>query len=103
MQRTKYLNVMLTVNAALMTALLWCAVVGSPMLDSRAEAQTFTRPSQQNPKFEVPTIPNAAKQRYEMVEALRAIERKVDATNQLLSNGRLRVEVTNADRLRSNE
>ncbi|MHC5002512.1 MAG: hypothetical protein ACYTJ0_05255 [Planctomycetota bacterium] len=101
MRRATYLNVILTINAVLLTALLWTALAGRPLLATEAAAQSFTRPQDQNPRTRTPTIPNAAVQRAEMIQALREIERTVERTNQLLSSGGIRVEAIGLDQNRN--
>ena len=53
MRQTRYLNVILTVNALLLAALLWTAIAGQPLLVNEASAQVRTRYSTP------PTIPTA--------------------------------------------
>jgi hypothetical protein len=93
MRRATYLNVVLTINAVLLAALLWSAVAGRPLFSTEAAAQSRTRYA------EVPNVPNAGEQRAEMVAALKDLKQSVEATNRLLSSG-VRVVVTNPDEIR---
>ena len=87
MTQIKYLNVILTINAVLLAALVWSQVGAGPGLDAVASAQTAA-PDDAG-------IPNAASQRQQIVEAIRRLDGKVEATNRLLSGGRLKVQVAN--------
>ena len=91
MRRGTYLNAVLTVNAVLLSGLLWTQIAERPLLDSSAGAQSRTRPAG------VPTIPNAAKQRDEMIKAIDELRVAVKAQQRLLESGKVRVEVTNLD------
>jgi hypothetical protein len=105
MDRSKYLNTILTINAALVACLVWTQVANTPLLSSEASAQSFSRETSasgsrsKNP-YKVPTIPNAASQRYDMVQSLGRIERSMERMNDLLESGRVRVEVGNLDAIR---
>jgi hypothetical protein len=91
MRQGRYLNVILTVNAVLLTGLLWTQLSDRPLLASDVAAQS------------VPGIPNAADQRQRMLEAMREIKDSVDATRNMLQSGKLKVEVTNIEDLKSDE
>jgi hypothetical protein len=86
MRQGTYLNVILTVNAALLTGVLWTQVAERPALSSAALAQSAPRAD---------GIPNAAAQRQKMIEALRDLKASMDANTRLLESGKLKVEVTN--------
>jgi hypothetical protein len=93
MRQGKYLNVILTANAVLLAGLLWTQVAQRPLLAGDAVAQS---PG-------VPGIPNAAEQRQKMIEAMRDIKASVDATKQAIQGGKIKVEVTNIDQLKSDD
>ena len=96
MRQAKYLNVILTVNAVLLGGLLWSQVASTTGLSSIAHAQSRTR-------FVPRTVlPNAAKQRFDMIDAIRDLKSSVDASAELLRSGRLKVEVTNLDAIEVN-
>lgn len=88
MRHMKYLNVILTVNAVLLAGLLWTQVMGGLPMASQAHAQSA--PS---------TFVNAAEQRQRMIEALHEIKGSVDATRKVVESGKMKVEVTNIDKL----
>jgi hypothetical protein len=94
MRQGTYLNVILTVNAVLLTGLLWTQVVSQPLLDTSAAAQSRTRTAAP------PVIPNAAAQRAKMIDALNDLKQSVDAQRKLLESGKLKVTVTNLDEIK---
>jgi acetamidase/formamidase len=93
MRQSKYLNVILTVNAVLLAGLLWTQIASAPVLAQDAVAQVRATRA-------VPTIPNAAEQRKKMIDALQEIRQSADATKQLLESGQVKVQVTNLDDIR---
>jgi hypothetical protein len=88
-RRAVYLNTILTVNAVLLTALLWTQVSDRPLFADDASAQPSRRQG----------IPNAAEQRMRMVNGLDDLRQSVDGMSQLLESGKVRVEVTNLDEI----
>jgi hypothetical protein len=92
MRQATYLNVILTVNAVLLAAVMWTQV-SVQSLSPAAHAQS----GQGTPGG---GVPNAADQRQRMIESLREIHSSVEATRRLVESGRVKVEVTNIDRLR---
>jgi hypothetical protein len=92
MRQGTYLNVILTVNAVLLAGVVWAHVAGTPVLSSTAIAQSAGGGT---------GIPNAADQRQKQIEAIRDLKASVDATNKLLTSGKLKVEVSNIDALKS--
>lgn len=90
MRQSTYLNVILTVNACLLTGILWTHVAGQPALASAALAQSSP------PGL---GIPNAADQRQRIIEALREIKGSVEATRRVMESGKLKVEISNIDKL----
>jgi hypothetical protein len=94
MRQGSYLNVILTVNAVLLAGVLWTHVAGTPVLNSTANAQSPVGGT---------GIPNAADQRQKQIEAIRELKVSVDATNKLLTSGKLKVEVSNIDALKSTD
>ncbi len=84
MRQGKYLNGILTVIAVLLAVLLWTQVASRPVFSTPAVADG------------PPTgFPNAAAQRQRMIEALQQMRKSTEASNKLLTSGKLRVEVTN--------
>jgi hypothetical protein len=82
MRDNKYLNVILTINAVLLAAVLWLQFSGP----QRAAAQTSG-------------LPDAGAQRRQMIDSLGRIERSMAETRSLLEKGKVRVEVTNVSQL----
>ena len=95
MRQGTYLNVILTVNAVLLTGVVWTQVVNTPLLSGQAAAQSGGSGGS--------GIPNAADQRQKQIEALRDLKASVDATNKLLSSGKVKVEVANVEAFSSND
>jgi hypothetical protein len=94
MRRGTYLNVILTVNAVLLTGLLWTQLVDRPLLEAEAAAQSRTKTTQP------PVIPNAAAQREKMIKAISDLKQSVDTQRKLLESGKLKVTVTNLDEIK---
>lgn len=90
MRQGIYLNVILTVNAVLLSALLWTQLANRPLLAHPAAAQQSVGEG----------IPNAAAQRQRQLEVMRDIKVSVDATRKLLESGKVKVEVTNLDQIK---
>jgi hypothetical protein len=95
MRRGTYLNVILTVNAVLLTGLLWTQLADRPLLESEAAAEAQSRTKTPNP----PVIPNAAAQRDRMINAIKDLKQSVDAQRKFLESGKLKVTVTNLDEI----
>lgn len=93
MRRDTYLNVILTVNAILLTVLVWTQLAGGPVLGSAATAHA------QSPG-DGTGIPNAAGQRQHMIEMLGQMNKNLEATRKMLDSGRIRVQVTNLNEIR---
>ncbi len=94
MRRASYLNGILTANAVLLAGLLWTQIAGQPLLSSTAAAQNIT------PARPVPTVPNAGKQRRELIDAIHQLRRTTQESMRLLTSGRVKVEVTNLDEIK---
>ena len=90
MERSRYLNVILTVITVLLAAILWTSVAGTPLAASDAHAQSRTKPTRQS-GFPV----NSASQRSDMIKSLRDVKTSVDSMNKMLQNGSVKVYVTN--------
>lgn len=89
MRQSTYLNSILTVNAVLLTGLLWTQLAGRPLAD-QAEAQ-----------MQVGSIaPNAAEQRARMIELLASIKGSVDASTRAIEGGKTKVHVTNLNEIK---
>ncbi len=86
-RRMRYLNAVLTVNAVLLTGLLWMQIVEQPVLSETAVAEQSNKPGIR--------VPNAAEQRKKMHDELKLIKRSVDLTRRTLEAGKIKVEVTN--------
>jgi len=99
MRQGTYLNVILTVNAALLTGLLWVQLAGHSTLSTEASAQTQTQPPISGNPSLIPI--NAADQRQRQIEGLREVKSAVDSMSKLLESGKVKVEVTNVDQLKS--
>jgi hypothetical protein len=97
MRQFTYLNVILTVNAALLAGLLWKGISERPLLAEVAAAQSTTSPA---PSI---TVPNAADQRQKMIDALRDIKLSVDGMKKLMETGKLKVEISNTEQMRKVE
>ena len=95
MRQSTYLNVILTVNAALLGAVVWTQVAGEPALVQSASAQSARDAGE--------GIPNAASQRQKMIEALREIKASVDSMQKALTSGKLKVEVSNLSEIKKVE
>jgi hypothetical protein len=94
MRQGTYLNVILTVNAALLSVLAWTQLAGRPLLADDAAAQAGASAGDKG------SMINAAEQRQRMIEALTDLKKAVEATRTTVESGRLRVEVTNLDQIR---
>lgn len=92
MRHRTYLNVILTVNAALLAALVWVQIADQPILAGNAWAQRGPA-----------TMPNAAEQRLRMIHMLEQINKAMTDTRDLLKAGKARVEVTNLDTLKEGD
>ncbi len=91
MRQGRYLNIILTVNAILLAALIWVQITDRPAMVETAVAQS-------TPRHE--GIPNAADQRLRMIEALRDINRRLDRVERRLETGEIRVRVMNPEDIR---
>src|SRR5690349_6369085 len=95
MRQSTYLNVILTVIAGLLSAVLWTNVMGRPVLEHEAWAQSPGAPE--------PTtgIPNASDQRNRMIAALNDMKATMEAQRRFVESGKLKVEVSNIDKLKT--
>jgi hypothetical protein len=94
MRQGTYLNVILTVNAVLLSAVLWTHMAGTSLFTTQAQAQS---PGAPNPGV---GIPNSADQRNRMIESLRDIQGSMDSMRKFLESGKVKVEVTNLDKIK---
>ena len=90
MRQARYLNVILTVNAVLLAALLWTQIAGSS-IGSQAVAQ-------QPP---TPGIPNAASQRQAIIDSIDKLRASVEDMHATIESGDMRVTVANIDEISS--
>jgi hypothetical protein len=97
MRQGKYLNVILTVNAALLSVLVWSQVAGSP----HSPVWGSPAAAQQLPQQDGGGIPNAAAQRQKMLEQLQGLRASVDAMRSMMEGGKVKVIVANADEIRA--
>lgn len=93
MRQLKYLNVILTINAALLALLVWTQLAGHNPLAQSAHAQRATDSG----------MTTAAEQRKQMIDALRDIRQATTESNQLLQRSTIRVHVANAAELRADQ
>ena len=89
MRQTTYLNVILTLNAVLLTGVLWTQLASRPLLAQSAEAQASSA------QASAIGIPNAGSQRDQMIRHLDRLNRNLEGAMKLLEGGKTRVEVTN--------
>lgn len=94
MRQGTYLNAILSVNALLLTGLLWSNVADQAVLADSAHAQT--RRTESSDDY---VMPNASGQRQKIIEELQALRKTVASTNELLQSNKLEVVVTNMDEL----
>ena len=89
MRQGTYLNVILSINAVLLTALIWTQLAGpaGPSPDAAA-AQLGTSGTMGG-------IPNAGEQRLLMLRSLARVEKSLDGISKHLENGKLTVSVDN--------
>jgi len=100
MKQGKYLNVILTINAALLTGLLWTQVADEPLLvrDAAAQARISTPRSGGTQRTKGPFVfPNASAQRLRIEEAISSLEQLVGEQYRFMQSGQLKVEVSNLD------
>lgn len=90
MRRRNYLNGILTVNAVLLTGLLWVQVAEQPLLANSASAQSS--------RVRTPVLGTYDfAQRQKIIEELGKLTKTVEAMNQQIKSGTIKVEVTNLD------
>jgi hypothetical protein len=89
MRQGRYLNVILTVNAALLSALVWNGIAERPLLSTEAHAQSAPD-----------GVPNAGKQRQQVIDGLRDVRLQLDSMRHMLESGAVKVQVTNLDELK---
>ena len=94
MRQSRYLNVILTVNAVLLAGLLWTQLAGQPLLTSEAAAQSRSR-------YAKPATPAVnTQQRFDIDRALDNQIKAVQKIERLLQSGKIRVEVSNLREIR---
>jgi hypothetical protein len=88
-------------NRVLVAAnLALAAIVGWTLLGDRAPAvATASAEVQEDPQG----IPNAGGQRQKMIEELRLLRQSVDTMHKSITGGKLKVEVSNIDKLKTTE
>ena len=90
MRQGNYLNVVLSVIAVLLAALLWTQIASSSVFTRTANAQSPRSPG----------VPDAAHQRDTMIQEMREVRTAVDSMRKAVEGGALRVEVMNLDEIR---
>jgi hypothetical protein len=90
MRQGKYLNIILTINAVLLTVLIWTQVADQPLFSGSAQAQA---------QRDAPL--NAGAQRQKMIELLTEMKREAEKTRKLLESGNTNVKVTNLHEIRA--
>lgn len=91
----RYLNVILTVVALLLGALVWTQVASRPMFADQAEAQVRSGRESLPPGG----FPNASQQRDKIVKSIEKMTKAVDGLSKDLDSGKVKVEVTNLDEI----
>jgi hypothetical protein len=89
MRQGRYLNVILTVNAALLSALVWNGIAERPLLSTQAHAQGVPE-----------GVPNAGMRRQQVIDGLRDVRSQLDGMRRTLESGAVKVQVTNLDELK---
>ncbi len=94
MRRKTYLNGILTINAALLTGLLWVQVADQPVLANTASAQVRTSRGQAPPMatFEYT-------QRQKIIDELVKLGKSMEAMKKQIVSGTIKVEVSNLDQV----
>ncbi|MCL4209668.1 MAG: hypothetical protein HRU76_12150 [Phycisphaeraceae bacterium] len=87
MKRVRFLNIVLTALVVVLAGHLWVRVAERPLLATSAAAQDDAGGTL--------GIPNAAKQRQEIIDALKRLTAELEKTNKQLKEAKFKVEVTN--------
>lgn len=98
MRQATYLNVILTINAGLLTGLLWGQLAGGSLLSSSASAQSLSSSGNTTGQSAIPVT--AADQRQRQIEILRDLKSSVDSLKKTVEGG-IKVEVSNIDELKT--
>ena len=85
MRQSTYLNVILTVNAGLLAAVVWTQLADRPVLAQPASAQSS------QPVMKTTT----ADRQLRMIEIMGDMQTQLEAINTRLESGKLKVEVIN--------
>lgn len=102
MKRDKYLNGILTINAALLGAIVWTQVSSQPLFTGEANAQTRSSPSRlrssnpPTPSGVSSTGQRAFEQRDKIIALLNQNQETFTAMLKLMQTKSIKVEVTNA-------
>jgi hypothetical protein len=102
MNAHRYTNVLLTINALLLAALLWVLVVERPLFADTAEARVVSSPLVEknvSGKQKAPVFANATAQRQEIIAQLKRLNAGLAQQKSMLESGRIRVEVANLDEI----
>lgn len=102
MNAQRYTNVLLTINALLLAALLWVLVVERPIFAGEAEARVVKSPlvdKHVSGKQKAPVFANATGQRQEIIAQLKLLNAGLARQQSMLESGRMKVEVTNLDEI----
>lgn len=87
MKRFRYADVVLTILTLVLAGHLWLRVAERPVLATSAIAQ--------DEGTGMLGIPNAAKQRQEIIEGIKKLTAELEKTNKQLKEAKFKVEVTN--------
>ncbi len=91
----RYLNIILTVNAVMLSALVWMQIAGNS-----GSAPLGAQPAYaQSP----PTggIPNAGGQRERMISELQAIKSSIETLRKTVEGGKMKVSIANVEELKT--
>ena len=94
MRQSTYLNVILTVNAGLLAAMVWAQLADRPVLAQDVSAQSAS--GRMPPPAAGPAgVTTSADRQQRMIELIRELNLTVEALTSKLESGKLKVEVTN--------
>ena len=89
-RRLTYLNAVLTINAVVVTALLWTNIVGDP-----TSAMAFAAPQSSPRPGETLGVPDAGLQQLEIINHLKAIRAELKQLESVVGSGKMKVVVGN--------
>ena len=106
MRRMKSTNMLLSVNAVLMGALMWSHVVGGGAGGGAGSSQVLLdvpggSAYAQSPLYSPHGVPNAGKQRQQTIDELRALRASVESMKVMLQGGPMKVQIVNVEDLKT--